>query len=107
MRPMDPGGQESPVFSLLLFPGHAKRLMHRGPQPPSQGGGDPGVYLLPTAEPAAAPAEREGSQQSKGPGHLLPAEEGGGRAGERKSGGPGTSPCRDWVRSSIPSSLAP
>lgn len=50
--------------------------MHWGPQSPSQGGGDPGVYLLPTAEPAAAPAEREGSQQSKGPGHLLPAEEG-------------------------------
>lgn len=32
------GGQESPVFPLLLFPGRAERLGHQGPQAPSPDG---------------------------------------------------------------------
>lgn len=47
----------------------------------------PAVCLLPTAEPAAAPVEEGHSRVRRGS-----------RAGDRTSGGQGTSPCRDWVR---------
>lgn len=83
------GGEDRKVPSFLscFFQDVQRGSCSDGPRHLPQTGG-PGVYLLPTAEPAAAPAEREGSQQSK---------EGVAGLGTGNKGGWGTSPCRDWV----------
>lgn len=61
------GGQESPIFLSFLCCTFQdlQRLVHRGPQSPSPGR-QPGVYLLPTAEPAAAPAEKKSNSHVRG-----------------------------------------
>lgn len=83
------GGEDRKVPSFLScsFQDVQRGSGTEGPRHLPQTGG-PSVYLLPTAEPAAAPAERGGSQQS---------EEGVAGLRTGNQGGQGTSPCRDWV----------
>lgn len=84
------GGEDRkvPSFPSCSFQDVQRGLCTEGPRHLPQMGG-PAVYLLPTAEPAAAPVERRGSQQSK---------EGVAGLGTGHQGGQSTSPCRDWVR---------
>lgn len=82
------GGQEGPVFPLLLFPGRAERLGHQGPQAPSPDGWPRCVLTANGGARGGTCGKRGGSQQSK---------EGVAGLGTGNQGGQGTSPCRDWV----------
>lgn len=93
------GDRKAPPFLSCSFQDMQRGSCIEGPSQRPQGG-DPGVYLLPTEEPAAAPVGRvgsqRGSQRSKEPWPPPPCRGAGQGLEVVRGGNPEPSLCRDW-----------